>query len=109
LDFWASWCGPCRVENPNVVALYEKYKDKGFTVFSVSFDTKEENWLQAIEKDGLVWDAHVSDLKGWKSEAGQTYRINAIPTTFLIDENGTIIARDLRGKKLAEKLSELFD
>jgi len=108
LDFWASWCGPCRRENPNVVKTYEKYKDKGFTVFSVSLDKQANKWKAAIEKDKLVWDTHVSDLKGWSSKAGKAYGVSGIPATFLIDENGKIIAKNLRGHQLEQKLKEVI-
>ena len=108
LDFWASWCGPCRRENPNVVKTYEKYKDKGFTVFSVSLDKGVAKWKAAIEKDKLVWDTHVSDLKGWSSKAGKAYGVSGIPATFLIDENGKIIAKNLRGHQLEQKLKEVL-
>ncbi len=107
LDFWASWCGPCRAENPNVVAAYTKYKDKNFTVFSVSLDDKKENWQKAIQDDGLSW-THVSDLKRWESSAAKLYSIQAIPSNFLIDPSGKIIARDLRGDDLDQKLAELL-
>ena len=109
LDFWASWCGPCRKENPNVVRAYKKYKDKGFTIFSVSLDKKRDAWLKAIEKDGLQWPHHVSDLKGWSSEGAAQYGVRSIPATFLIDQNGTIVAQNLRGAKLEEKLAELLE
>lgn len=108
LDFWASWCKPCRVENPNVVRIYNEYKDKGFKIFSVSLDEKKEAWLGAIEQDGLVWENHVSDLKGWQSEGAKLYNIKGIPATFLIDENGIIIAENLRGESLEQKLKEIF-
>jgi len=107
VDFWASWCGPCRKENPQVVSLYQKYKGKGFEILGVSLDDKREAWLQAIEKDGLSW-RHVSDLKGWQNEAAQLYDVNAIPMTYLLDPNGTIIAKGLRGPSLEAKLEELF-
>ena len=107
VDFWASWCGPCRKENPNVVANFEKYKDKGFTVFGVSLDDNKEAWIKAIEKDKLTW-GHVSDLKGWSSEAGFLYNINSIPANILLDKDGTIIAKNLREDALGEKLAEIF-
>lgn len=99
VDFWASWCGPCRKENPNIVAVYNKYKEKGFTVFSVSLDDKKEAWLQAIKADKLTW-THVSDLSGWQSLASKLYKFYSIPTSFLIDRNGNILKRNLRGKDL---------
>ncbi|TAH27544.1 MAG: AhpC/TSA family protein [Cytophagales bacterium] len=108
LDFWASWCGPCRKENPNVVKVYDQYKDKGFTVFSVSLDNEKSNWLQAIQKDNLKWENHVSDLKGWQSSAAATYNVKGIPATFLIGKDGKIIATNLRGAELETRLAELF-
>jgi peroxiredoxin len=107
IDFWAAWCGPCRKENPNVVRMYQKYREKGFEIFGVSLDRKHEDWIQAIEKDGLIW-THVSDLKYFNSEAARTYNINAIPATYLIDQEGKIIGKNLRGKSLEEKLEEIF-
>lgn len=107
IDFWASWCGPCRKENPNVVRLYEKYKEAGFTILGVSLDKNRERWLQAIEKDGLGWH-HVSDLKGWSNAVAQDYNIRSIPRTLLLDPEGNIIAKDLRGPSLERKLDELF-
>ncbi|MBC7451917.1 MAG: AhpC/TSA family protein [Cytophagales bacterium] len=109
LDFWASWCGPCRGENPNVVNAYSKYKDKGFTVFSVSLDTNKDQWIAAIKKDGLVWPNHVSDLKGWKSDPAQLYAVRGIPSTFLIDQDGKVIATNLRGEDLQAKLEQLLN
>lgn len=108
VDFWAKWCGPCRQENPNVVRMYHKYKDKGFDVFGVSLDRTKEDWLQAIHEDGLEW-THVSDLKYFNSEAAVIYNINAIPFSVLVDPNGIIIGKNLRGKGLEKKLSELFE
>jgi len=107
LDFWASWCGPCRAENPNVVAAYKKYKDKNFTVYSVSLDNNKEKWEQAIKEDGLDW-IHVSDLKGWSSVAAVTYSIQSIPSNVLIGPDGKIIARNLRGVQLEEMLSQVL-
>jgi peroxiredoxin len=108
LDFWAAWCKPCRMENPNVVAAYNKYKSKGFTVFSVSLDKDREAWLQAIKDDGLVWNTHVSDLQFWQNTAAQLYGINSIPAAFLIDREGNIVGRDLRGTALEEKIKEVI-
>lgn len=107
LDFWASWCGPCRGENPNVVAAFQKYKDKGFTVFGVSLDNNKTNWLQAIITDQLTW-THVSDLQGWGNAAAQQYKVQGIPQNFLIDPNGKIIAKNLRGEELHQKLKAIF-
>jgi thiol-disulfide isomerase/thioredoxin len=109
VDFWASWCGPCRQENPNVVRMYEKYKDKGFTIYSVSLDENRDKWLAAIDADNLSWPNHVSDLKGWSSEAVAAYEVNGIPATFLLDKEGNIIAKNLRGGQLEQKLQELLD
>ncbi len=108
LDFWAAWCGPCRRENPNVVKLYKKYKDKNFTVFSVSLDKSKNSWIQAIEKDGLEWPNHVSELAYWNTEAAKPYGVRSIPATFLIDPEGRIIAKDLRGYMLEKKLEQLL-
>ena len=107
IDFWASWCGPCRVENPNVVALYQEMKDKDFEIIGVSFDTDREKWVNAIKEDGVNW-IHVSDLKGWKNAVGATYGVNAIPHTVLLDKEGVIIAKNLRGKDLREKLESIL-
>ncbi len=109
LDFWASWCKPCRMENPNVVKTYEKYKDRGFTIYSVSLDQRKDQWISAIKADGLTWSNHVSDLKGWNSSAAATYNVNGIPATFLIDESGTIVAKNLRGEQLNAFLEEYFN
>jgi thiol-disulfide isomerase/thioredoxin len=108
IDFWASWCRPCRMENPNVVKLYHKYHDKGFEIYSVSLDKNRADWVRAIEQDGLVWPNHVSDLNGWTSSGGATYGIMSVPSTVLVDRDGKIIARNLRGYDLANKLKEIF-
>ena len=110
IDFWASWCGPCRDENPNLVAAYNKYKDKGFTILGVSLDNpgKKDAWVKAIADDKLTW-TQVSDLKGWDNVVALQYGIRGIPANFLVDTAGKIIARDLRGDTLNSKLAELFD
>jgi peroxiredoxin len=108
VDFWASWCGPCRRENPNVVRAYAKYKDQGFEVFSVSLDSKADRWASAIEQDQLTWPNHVSDLKGWRNAAAQEYGISSIPHTMLIDRDGSILATHLRGGALESSLRGIF-
>ncbi|GAB3223072.1 TlpA disulfide reductase family protein [Hymenobacter seoulensis] len=107
IDFWASWCGPCRQENPNVVKAYNKFKGKGFEIYSVSFDQDRGKWLKAIQNDGLSW-THVSDLKGWESAAGQTYGIKSIPQSYLLDPQGRIIAKNLRGEELQSTLASVL-
>ncbi len=107
LDFWASWCGPCREESPNVVKAYAKFKGKNFDILSVSLDDSKDKWLHAIEKDGLTWN-HVSDLKAWESSVVRLYHVEGIPATFLLDPNGVVVARDLRGDQLEQKLEELL-
>lgn len=107
VDFWASWCRPCRMENPNVVKAYKKYHPKGFEIMAVSLDQKKDKWVAAIEQDGLVWK-HCSDLKGWSSRPAATYGVSSIPATVLVDEQGNIAARNLRGPALEKKLEEIY-
>lgn len=110
IDFWASWCAPCRRENPNLVRSYAKYQKKGFEILGVSMDkaADKSKWLKAIQDDGLTW-RQVGDLKGWENEAGAMYDVKAIPMNFLVDPNGKIIAKYLRGEELDKKLAEIFD
>lgn len=107
VDFWASWCGPCRRENPNVIAMYNKYKDKGFDILGVSLDRDMPSWKKAIAQDGLPWH-HISDLRGWQSQHAQLYSVTSIPATVLVDKEGKILARNLRGEELGNKLREVF-
>ncbi len=109
IDFWASWCRPCRMENPNVVRLYSRYRDLGFEVFSVSLDKDSSAWVNAIAADHLDWPNHVSDLRYWSSAAGRLYGIQSIPATVLVGADGKIIARNLRGAELENKLKEIFN
>lgn len=108
LDFWASWCRPCRVENPNLVKSYNKYNENGFEIFQVSLDKKKDSWINAIENDQLAW-IHVSDLQYWNSAPAKLYKVQGIPASFLLDKQGKIIAKNLRGDALEAKLSEIFD
>ena len=110
VDFWASWCGPCRGENPNVVKAYNQFKDKGqgFTIYSVSLDNAKPNWTKAIAADGLAWPNHVSDLQGWQSSAAAAYGVQSIPASFLLDPTGKIIGKNLRGPALEAKLAEVL-
>lgn len=108
LDFWASWCGPCRRENPHVVHSYEKYNKEGFEVFSVSLDRSVDPWIKAIAQDGLLWSYHVSDLKGWQSDAAALYGVRSIPSALLLDRDGKIIGNNMRSTVLTNKLKEIF-
>lgn len=109
IDFWASWCNPCRMENPNVVRVYNAYKDKGFDIFSVSLDTEKDRWKKAITADNLTWENHVSDLKGWQSDVVSQFQFQGIPHTLLLDPEGKIIAKNLRGPALEQKLKEVLN
>jgi len=110
IDFWASWCMPCRIENPNLVEVYKKYSDKrftrgkGFTIYSVSLDKDKDAWISGIKNDNLLWDAHVSDLRGWNAEAAAIYKVLAIPANFLVDADGIIVARNLRAEALGQTM-----
>ncbi len=107
IDFWASWCGPCRGENPNVLNAYNKYKSKNFTVLGISLDKTKENWVDAVKKDGLVWQ-QLSDLKFWSNAVAQQFGIQSIPQNYLIDPNGIVIGKNLRGEALEEKLASIL-
>lgn len=109
VDFWASWCGPCRRENPNVVRAYERYRDQGFEVFSVSLDSNQDRWEKAIAQDGLVWENHVSDLKGWQNGAAKAYGVTSIPFTLLLDRDGKVVATNLRGSRLFAQLESMMN
>jgi len=112
IDFWAAWCKPCRKENPNIVKVYQEYKDEkfkngqGFTVYSISLDAKKELWEKAIADDNLMWPYNVSDLKGWRNEAAKLYKVKSIPTNYLIDGDGVIVAVNLRGEELESVLKK---
>lgn len=107
IDFWASWCKPCRAENPNVVRMYNKYKDRGFEIYGVSLDQRQEAWIQAIQQDGLTW-MQVSDLGGWNSAPAKVYNVSSIPATYLLDPEGKIVAKNLRGQALENTLEQLI-
>jgi peroxiredoxin len=107
IDFWASWCGPCRKEMPNVVKAYAKFKNKGFEIFGVSLDQDKARWIEAIQKDGITWP-QVSDLKQWQSSVVRQYNIQGIPYTVLLDREGNILAKNLRGEELEKKLTEVL-
>jgi len=107
IDFWASWCRPCRMENPNLVNAYSKYKSKGLEIYGVSLDKEKAPWEAAIKQDNLTW-IHVSDLQFWSSSAAKLYNVSSIPKSFLLDKEGKIIASDLRGELLEQKLRELM-
>ncbi|MBA0883774.1 TlpA family protein disulfide reductase [Flavobacterium sp. BBQ-18] len=107
VDFWASWCGPCRKENPNVVAIYKEFHSKGLNIIGVSLDEDANKWKEAIAKDKLTWN-QVSNLKGWQEPIAAQYKVEAIPATFILDASGKVVARDLRGAELRAKIIELL-
>ncbi len=108
VEFWAAWCRPCRVENPKLVKVYEKYHDQGFNIIGVSLDRNKNSWQKAIEKDGLTW-SHVSNLKFWQDPIARKYNVRFVPMNYLIDEEGVIVARNLRSASLERKLKELLE
>lgn len=108
LDFWASWCAPCRKENQHLVSIYNNYKDKGLDIFSVSLDVNKQSWIQAIEQDNLTWKNHVCDMQKWKSPIVSQFLIKTIPTVYILDANKSIIEKGIRGDKLEKKINELI-
>ena len=107
VDFWASWCGPCRNENPNVVAIYKEFHSKGLNIIGVSLDKDKEKWMEAIAEDHLTW-THVSNLKFWDEPIAAQYGVQSIPATFILDASGKVVAKDLRGGELKAKIKELL-